>query len=126
MEDSISVRCFRPINYINYYQQFPYDPIATNLYAQPYPSYPCGFAAPGTYPCHYYGPLNQVINATMTPNISNQFIALPLMIQNNNNVYIVLALPTMRYSDGVPNFNATQSIVPNGSDLPRIYFCYSD
>ncbi|XP_029712312.1 protein ovarian tumor locus isoform X2 [Aedes albopictus] len=84
-----------PLFCYSYSDTFPYDATATTFYSQPYPGQPCAYATTGSYSCPFYGSLGPVAAvATHT------------------------ALPAVRYSEGVPNFNAPQSTVPNGSDLP--------
>lgn len=84
-----------PLFCYSYSDTFPYDATATNVYPQPYSTQPCAYAAPGPFSCPFYGSLG------------------PLAAVTSNTV-----LPTVRYSEGIPNFNAPQSIVPNGSDMP--------
>lgn len=88
-----SISGSNPMICYSYADTFPYDAAATTFYPQPYPTQPCAYAS--SMPCPFYGPINPVAGLTSSS-----------------------ALTTTRYNEGVPNFNAPQSIAPNGSDMP--------
>lgn len=83
-----------PLFCYSYSETFPYDATPTAFYT-PYSTQSCAYAAPGQFSCPFYGSLSPV--TAVAPNT---------------------ALPAVRYSGGIPNFNAPLSVSPNGSDMP--------